>query len=114
MSIVTWLKRLTRRGLDDEDFQDEIRAHLAIAASEQVADGADPETAKYAALKEFGNVTRTTEAAREVWTPRWVERVHDYVGDVRYAVRALSKKPGFSLTVIGVLSLGIGVNAAVF
>ena len=31
MSIVAWLKRLTRRRLDDEDFKQEIRAHLAIA-----------------------------------------------------------------------------------
>ena len=28
--------------------------------------------ARYAALKEFGNVTQTTEAARRVWTPRWL------------------------------------------
>ena len=39
MSILfSWLKR---RRLDDEDFQDEIRAHLAIAADERMADGAD-------------------------------------------------------------------------
>ena len=42
MSILSWLKRLQRRRLDDEDFQDEIRAHLAIAADERMADGADP------------------------------------------------------------------------
>ena len=34
MSILAWLKGLMRRRLDDEDFQDEIRAHLAIAADE--------------------------------------------------------------------------------
>ena len=34
--------------------------------------------------------------------------------DVRYAVRALGKSPAFSLTVIAVLALGIGLNAAVF
>jgi hypothetical protein len=69
MSIAGWLKRLKRRRLDDEDFKDEIRAHLAIAADEKMADGADRETARYAALKDFGNVTLMTEAARRVWTP---------------------------------------------
>ena len=41
MSILAWLKGLKRRRLDDEDFQDEIRAHLAIATDERMADGAD-------------------------------------------------------------------------
>ena len=114
MSIVAWLKRLTRRRLDDDDFEEEIRAHLAIAADERMADGADRQTAHLASLKEFGNVTLTTEAARRVWTPWWVEALRDQVSDVRYAIRSLAKNPAFSLTVVGVLTLGIGLNAAVF
>ena len=117
MSIVTWLKglmRRKRRRLDDEDFQEEIRAHLAIAADERMADGADRRTAELASLKEFGNVTLTTEAARRVWTPWWIDALHDQLSDVRYAIRALRKNPVFSFTVIGVLTLGIGLNAAVF
>ena len=111
MGIRAWLKR---RHLDEEDFKDEIRAHLAIAADERAADGADRDDARYAALREFGNVTLTTEAARRVWLPRWVEPVRDLTSDVRYAVRALAKNPAFAFTVIGVLALGIGLNAAVF
>jgi predicted permease len=112
MSIVTWFRK--RRRLDDEDFQEEIRAHLAIAADEKTADGADRQAAHYAALKEFGNVTLTTEAARRVWTPSWLEALHDQVSDVRYAIRALARNPIFSIAVVGVLTLGIGLNAAVF
>ncbi len=116
MSIVAWIKGLKRRrvDLDEEDFQDEIRAHLAIAEDERIADGADRQTAHDGALKEFGNVTLTTEAARRVWTPWWLDALHDQVSDVRYAIRALAKNPVFSLTVVGVLTLGIGLNAAVF
>ena len=40
--------------------------------------------------------------------------MHDSFSDVRYAIRALAKNPAFSLAVVGVLTLGIGLNAAVF
>lgn len=99
---------------DDDDLQDEIRAHLAMAAKDRIDAGADPKAAREASVKEFGNVTLVREAARRVWTPRWVETLSDVLNDVRYAVRSLLKNPAFSLTVIGVLTLGIAVNAAVF
>ena len=84
---------------DDDDFKDEIQAHLAIAAGEKERDGLDPRDARSAALREFGNVTLTREAARQVWTPRWLDALRDAAGDVRYAVRALAKHRAFSLTV---------------
>jgi predicted permease len=111
MSIWSWL---TRRQLDEEDLQDEIQAHLKIAADERIAEGADPQRARLESLKEFGNVTLTREAAHRVWTPRWLDALHDQVSDVRYAIRSLAKDPVFALTVVGVLTLGIGLNAAVF
>ena len=111
MSIWSWL---TRRQLDEEDLQDEIQAHLKIAADERMAEGADPQRARLESLKEFGNVTLTREAAHRVWTPRWLDALHDQVSDVRYAIRSLAKDPVFALTVVGVLTLGIGLNAAVF
>jgi predicted permease len=113
MGIRSWLKR-RRLDLDDEDFREEIRANLAIAAEERVSDGEDAQEAHYAALREFGNVTLATEAARRVWTPRWLEGLRDLASDVRYAARSLSRHPGFTITVILVLALGIGLNAAVF
>ena len=106
-----WLKR---RRLDEDDFQEEIRAHLAIATEERVADGADRDAARDASIKDFGNITLTTEAARSVWRPWWLDALRDGLTDVRYAVRVLVKSPAFSLTVIAVLALGIGLNTAVF
>jgi hypothetical protein len=78
--VFSWLKR---RRLDDEDLREEIRAHLAIAAEDRIADGADPRSAQLASLKDFGNVALTTDAARRVWTPWWLDALHDQVSDVR-------------------------------
>jgi len=91
MGIMSWLKGRRPVELDEDDFKEEIRAHLAIATQEKIADGADQKDARYAALKEFGNVTLMTEAARSIWTPRWLEALRDVMSDVRYAIRALRK-----------------------
>src|SRR5689334_10175054 len=103
MGLLSWLKRRRRLRLDEDDFQAEIRSHLEMAAGERIADGADPRSARLASLKDFGNVTLTTEAARRVWTPRWLEALRDQINDVRYAIRTLAANPIFSLSVIGVL-----------
>ncbi|MBV9771953.1 MAG: ABC transporter permease, partial [Bryobacterales bacterium] len=111
---MNWFQWLTRRQQIANDVADEIRSHLAMAAQERIADGADRETARLAALKEFGNVTLTTEAARGVWSSWWINAAGDLLKDVRHAIRALAKSPAFSLIVIAVLALGIGLNATVF
>ena len=85
-----------------------------MAIAERIAAGEDPESARLAAINEFGNVLQAKEEAREVWRGGLVALVTDVWQDVRFGVRMLFKNPGFSLVVIAVLSLGIAGNAAIF
>ncbi|MFI5170337.1 MAG: ABC transporter permease, partial [Vicinamibacterales bacterium] len=96
------------------ELDDEIRGHLALSIQERIARGEDPEAARLAAMKEFGNLLRTQETMREVWRPRWVETALEFLQDVRVAMRSLRHTRGLAATVALMLALGIGANAAVF
>jgi predicted permease len=97
-----------------QEFDDEIRGHIALSVKERIERGEDPEAARLAALKEFGNVLLTQESMREVWRPRWVEAALAFGQDVRVALRSLRHAKGLAATVALMLALGIGANTAVF
>jgi putative ABC transport system permease protein len=99
---------------EDKDLDAEIRGHLALSIKERVERGEDPESARRAALKEFGNVTLTRDSMRAVWRHRWLDAAEALVRDVRFAVRSLLRAKGLAATVIVTLALGIGANAAIF
>ena len=101
-------------GPHQDELDDEIRGHLALSIGERIARGEDPEAARLAALKEFGNVTLTRDSMRSVWRPRWFSVVEALGRDIRFALRSLLRAKGLTATVVITLALGIGANAAIF
>jgi hypothetical protein len=69
------------------------------------------EMAARAGHSNFGNTLRMREQAREAWGWTWLDRL---VQDLSHSARMLSRSPGFTLTAVLVLAIGIGVNVAAF
>lgn len=95
----------------ERDLDTEIQTHLAMHADELMAEGLSRREAEARARREFGSQARSREATRDAWRARWLA---DLAADLRYAVRTMGRAPGFSLTAVLTLAVGIGASTAMF
>jgi predicted permease len=102
---------LFRKNQIERELDDEIRSHIAMEVDENLEKGMQPEEARHAASRAFGNVTLAKDDSRSAWIYRWIE---DLVKDVRFAVRMLLKNRGFSTVAVLSLALGFGLNTTIF
>ena len=102
---------LFRRSRIEGEIAAELQAHIDLRTDDNIGRGMPAAKARREALLRFGNPTATRDRVAAADAHLTLESL---VRDVHYAGRQLRRAPGFALTAILTLAVGIGANVVAF
>jgi macrolide transport system ATP-binding/permease protein len=115
---MTWLRAsmvrlagMLTRARHARAIADELESHLEMHVDDNIRAGMSPEEARRVAVLKLGGI----EATKEAWRDRSTVPVLEHLlQDTRFAIRQLAKHPGFTVTAVLMLTLGMGASLTIF
>lgn len=106
-----WLGRLFRKRLTEKRLDAELRFHLEQRVRDFMASGLSLEEARRRANLAFGGLEQVKQDCRDA---RIENHVQDFLRDLQYAFRSLTKDRRFAFVAVFALALGIGASTVMF
>ena len=106
-----WLEQVFARRRRYDELSQSIQEHLEDKIADLMDRDMTREEAERTAGRESGNVTLIEQRSREVWQWPTLESI---LADLRFGLRQFRKAPGFAITAILVVALGIAASVTIF
>lgn len=110
-TVVDRLRGFLRPSDADAGFDEELRAHLAMAVEDKIRRGMSPDEARRTARVELGGLAQLREEARAIRGLPWLD---GFGLDVKLGLRMLRKSWGLALVGGFAMAVTIGLGASVF